>query len=124
MQLQFIDGALPPCWKLHRSTGHRVTPLHAYFDHRNSCAKPSGPFGHEQMGCPASTRIWWQFRVKVDAYLDIAEAEVKSFQKSLEELARYNECKSVFASLMSTYTRSNWTQSSSKLSADSFCLFS
>lgn len=61
------------------------------------------------MGCP-SARIWWQFRVKVDAYLDIAEAEVKSFQKSLEELARYNECKSVFASLMSTYTRSNWTQ--------------
>lgn len=51
-------------------------------------------------------RIWWQFRVKLDAYLDIAEAEVKSFQKSLEELASYNECKSVFSSLMSTYTKS------------------
>ena len=52
-------------------------------------------------------RIWWQLRVKLDAYLDIAEAEVKSFQKSLEELASYNECKSVFSSLMSTYTKSN-----------------
>lgn len=51
-------------------------------------------------------RIWWQFRVKLDAYLDIAEAEVKSFQKSLEEPASYNECKSVFSSLMSTYTKS------------------
>lgn len=55
----------------------------------------------------SGARIWWQFRVKLDAYLDIAEAEVKSFQKSLEELASYNECKSVFSSLMSTYTKSN-----------------
>ena len=34
-------------------------------------------------------RIWWQLRVKLDEYLEVAEEEVNAFQKSIDDMASF-----------------------------------
>ncbi|CAJ1443682.1 unnamed protein product [Effrenium voratum] len=54
----------------------------------------------------ALDRIWWQLRMKLEKYLDTAEAEVKAFQKSIDDMDSYEGCQAGFSSLVSSYTHS------------------
>lgn len=117
--MQVIDGTSLQCSTLRPWTGPSFCVIASDKRHIESLTHDKkklptifGSLGSEFWHLPL--RIWWQFRVKLDTYLDVAETEVQSFQKSLEDLARYNECKSVFSNLMSTYTRSNLMASNMK----------
>ena len=57
-----------------------------------------------QTGNRLARRIWWQLRMKLEKYLDTAEAEVKAFQKSIDDMDSYEGCQAGFSSLVSSYT--------------------
>lgn len=42
--------------------------------------------------------------MKLEKYLDTAEAEVKAFQKSIDDMDSYEGCQAGFSSLVSSYT--------------------
>ena len=77
--------------ELTKSTTQRGPPFfmeHVFVLHTQNLQRKTLEIPRKsQEKTPDAPRIWWKFRRTLDRYLDVAEDEVKSFQRSIEELS-------------------------------------
>ncbi|CAE7268597.1 unnamed protein product [Symbiodinium microadriaticum] len=95
----------------HQASFHLRT-LGVYRQESNASSHAARGKGHKALArerhqvLMSLDHIWWQLRTKLDAYLDVAEDEVKAFQTSLAEMNSYLDCKKGFSDLAAGYAQS------------------